>query len=339
MVIFSHSYVLGGYGGPPFLPIEPSVGELGVQGFFAISGFLVTYSFIRSPSLLIYLWKRFLRILPGFWSCLLLTACVLSPIIYFFEHKGFEGLTISNNPFIKYIGSNFLLFIKQQNISGLFLNNPCKEILNGSLWTLFPEFLCYLSVPILSSMLLKKYKGSLLIFFCLLVLVNSVEGKTLGYFLPSPIVDRDRSLFEFQKMFSYFLGGAVLFVYQKSIPFNNKLFITSLLLLFITIAMRIYVFVGPFLFAYVIIGLAIKLPFSSFDKYGDYSYGLYIYAFPIQQTIYFLKPKIYNPIYFFFVSLLCIFPFAWLSWHLIEKPSLSLKKRLVNLLSYLKQSK
>jgi peptidoglycan/LPS O-acetylase OafA/YrhL len=59
---------------------------------------------------------------------------------------------------------------------------------------------------------------------------------------------------------------------------------------------------------------------------GDYSYGIYIYAFPVQQTIASFYPKIPIGLYLLVCSFLT-FVLAILSWHLVEKYALSLKPR------------
>lgn len=326
LVVLSHSYILGGFGDEPLKYFKVSPGQIAVEGFFAISGFLIMRSFLKSNSLGHYLWKRFLRIFPGFWVCLFLTTFILAPIIYFIQNKTFANLTFFKNPFIGYASANFLLLISQQHLRGVFLLNPQKEILNGSLWTLFPEFLCYLSLPLIGAVFfIKRRKKYLIFFFFLLLLINNLEGIMFGYFDSWRIYDKLWSFFLLRRLFSYFFAGVILCLYDERILFNNALFFTVLALFIISIYARIYNFIGSLLLAYILIGLSIKLPFSYFDKYGDYSYGLYIYAYPVQQTIYFLYGGLKHPLVFFIISMLATMIPAYLSWIIVEKRCLKKK--------------
>ncbi|MDD5617542.1 MAG: acyltransferase [Candidatus Omnitrophica bacterium] len=326
-VILSHSYFLGGYGIDPLWKFEISFGSIAVEGFFVISGFLIIQSLLNSSSLKYYLWKRFLRIFPAFWVCLFLTSFVLAPLIYYSQNKKFSDFTILSNPFISYAVSNLSLFMKQQTIKGIFMNNPYKEVLNGSLWILFPMFLFYLILPVFNLLeLFSKRKKTLLFIFLLLALVNSLEGILFGYYTAYPIQGLARSLFEIQKLFAYFLGGCLIFVFRDKIASNKYFFYSCFLLLFVSIFFRLYNLIGPFLLPYVLVMIATKLPFMSISKNFDLSYGLYIYSFPVQQTIYFINQNIKSPIAFFIFSVIFTLPLAYLNWLLIEKQCFKLKK-------------
>lgn len=330
LVVFTHSYTLGGFGPDPLLNnCRITFSRIAVEGFFALSGFLIARSFLRSSSIRRYMWHRFLRIFPAFWVCLLVISFVISPVIYYLQHGGFNDIELRNNQFIDYFRSNFLLAINKQEINGVFPGNPGTSAINGSLWTLFPEFLYYLSVPLLSLMaLFNKRKKILLLFFGVLLFTNAMEGYLLGYFYAYPIIGISRTLFEMQKLFAYFLGGALLFIYSDKVAFNRSILGILIFTLILSVYLKLYNAIGPLVLPFVIIGLSSVIPFSFFEKYGDYSYGLYIYSFPVQQTIYFLLNRnISSPLVFFIFSLFFSIPLAWLSWHLVEKPCLSLKDK------------
>lgn len=322
-VIFSHSFYLGGYGQDPlFKPFQITFASFAVESFFVISGFLVTASFLKSAFLRQYLWKRFLRIFPAFWACLLFSGLMLAPIIYFIEHNGLPPFKV----FFSYILGNFFLFISQKTISGVFVHNFQPEIINGSLWSLFPEFLCYIALPLIGLLaLLTKRKKLLLALFIIYLLGNGIEGLRFGYFEPSAAPDFFRVLFEIRRYSAYFFAGMLFYLFTAKKTFPNYLFYVFLAGLLISIIFRLYNFIGPILLPYVIIGLAIKLPFAAFSRIGDYSYGLYIYAFPMQQTIYFLNPYMKSPVIFFFTTVAVTLPLAFLSWHFVENPALKLK--------------
>ncbi len=323
-VIFSHSYILSGHGvDPVFKMFKIAFGSFAVESFFVISGFLVTASYLRDTSLLKYLRNRFLRIFPAYWVCLLFCGLILAPFIYFLENRNLTSL----QRFTGYITANFFLLIKQPAINGVFSHNPVPSIINGSLWTLFPEFFCYIAIPLMSlSALLIRRKKMLLFLFILYLIVNGIEGYRYGYFefCLNPTISG--VLFEFRRYTAYFLGGVIFFIFIAQKPLSNFSFYGPLVILLASIIFRFYNFIGPILLPYVILGLVAKLPFTNFGKIGDYSYGLYIYSYPIQQTIHFLNPSLKNPIIFFFIAVLFTIPLAFLSWRFIEEPALKLKK-------------
>lgn len=329
LVVFSHSYELGGYGIDPLkIYCKITFGEFAVNSFFVISGFLITASFINSSSVWQYLWKRILRIFPGFWTCLLLTALVLCPI-YWLQNGSFHHL--GNNSFFNYVKNNFFLKINQPNIGNLFINNPAHEVINGSLWTLFPEFLCYLITGILGRLKLLTQPKKILILFCFLVIINAIVNTEI-----TNIQGKLWYLFRLLDLFTYFLAGTLFDLYKNKILFSTKYFWGIIIIFVLCMMFGIYNLASPFLLPYILLGLAITLPFHKFDKYGDYSYGVYIYSYPIQQTVYFLHLNIYNQISFFLTSIIITFPLAWLSWNFVEKPSLKLKKIKREYITYLK---
>lgn len=325
-VILSHTYFIGGYGIDPLWKYKVSFGSLAVEGFFALSGFLIMQSFLSSKNIFHYILKRLLRIFPSYWVCLLTTGLFLAPIIYFITHNNFSNFTITSNPFINYVGDNFLLLVKKQTIEGIFINNPYKGVINGSLWILFPLFCCYLILPILALFRILKRNSKILflLFFCFVTL-NAFEGLFFNYFTQYPITGIARSAFEFQRYFAYFLGGCILFLFASRIPINNIFFVFVIFILIGSILLEFYNIIGPFILPYVLVGLAIKLPIKILFKNFDISYGMYIYAFPIQQTLYFFNFNVLNPILFFLISLICTAPLAILNLYFVEKPISRLK--------------
>jgi peptidoglycan/LPS O-acetylase OafA/YrhL len=118
------------------------------------------------------------------------------------------------------------------------------------------------------------------------------------------------------------LALAIVVIFSHS---YQRLVFSSLSALILSLGFGIYSFIAPFILAYLSIGASIFLPFYKFGQSGDYSYGLYIYTYPIQQTIYFFKPDVSNVFAFFALSLIFTLPFSWLSWKLIEQPCLKFK--------------
>jgi peptidoglycan/LPS O-acetylase OafA/YrhL len=334
LVIFAHSYELGGFGSDPLKSRYGfGYGELAVDGFFAISGFLITGSYLNSTSVKSYLWKRCLRIFPGFWACLCMTALILCPVLYFLQYGNLNTVhNLLSNSFIDYVKANFFLRVNQNGIEGLFQNHPAQGVINGSLWSLFPELLCYLGVIIFGKLglLSKQQRKQVISIFFILLILYVTKDFILSYLQPTSLYGKVWYLTKLLGLFTYFMAGALLFLYKDIIPFSPLMGAGSLLIFILCIQLNLFEILGPILLPYVLFGLATILPLQTYDRFGDYSYGFYIYSYPIQQTIYFFAPHPPSIGAFFMMSLLITFPLAWLSWQLVEQPSLRLKKLFIN---------
>ena len=142
-VVFSHSITLGFFGSEVILG-KTTLGTIAVYGFFGLSGFLIAGSASRN-GVGRYLWQRFLRIFPGFWICLVVTAFVFGSIAWWHQNPvlarscGFHCyLTEPGGP-VGYVIHNFLLRVNQPAISGTLQPGIFRDVWNGSLWTLFFE--------------------------------------------------------------------------------------------------------------------------------------------------------------------------------------------------------
>src|ERR1700743_299894 len=131
-VIISHSYFLGGYKTPDPLAIfskgQTDFGEIGVLGFFALSGYLITASFERAKNVMVFASHRVLRIFPAYWVCLLVCGFIIAPYIYWLN-----GGTIANFPFlgidssVSFFFRNFFLKINQWTIGNTLAASSYKD--------------------------------------------------------------------------------------------------------------------------------------------------------------------------------------------------------------------
>lgn len=313
LVIFAHSYPLTGYSnGEPlgvFTNGQSTFGELAVAIFFFISGFLITQSYDRSENLNIFLKARILRIFPALLFVLLITAFILGPIFTKISLAEY----FSNSLLYKYFVGITLFPNFSPTLPGIFENNPFAGFVNGSLWTLKYEFFFYLVVAFFGffNLLNKKVVAIFFSSFLLIATIGIESGLIQNFFL----------------LGSYFAAGMLIYLFREKIQFNSLVALISLLALLVTAK------IGYFESALAVFGTYLtfhlgynqKIRFSNFTKYGDFSYGLYIFAFPIQQIVTQQYGESITPLINTIISIPITLIFAYVSWHLVEKKSLKLK--------------
>ncbi|AFY42841.1 acyltransferase [Nostoc sp. PCC 7107] len=330
-VVTTHGYLIGGYGfGEPLAKVmgfkSPfNLGETGVIGFFALSGYLITASFERYRNPLIFIYHRFFRIVPGFWICLLFTSFVIAPIIYFVNNHSLSAF--SWNESLSYVVRNIFIAIKQWNIAYVLDYAAYKESLNGSLWSLFPEVICYAFTLFAGSLGLFRENRIILLgvfigIFSLLILKsnNLVYGPTFIML----------SSFNLIQAYTSYITGCLLYIYRQELHINLKGVIFILIITILLLRFGGYTSVAPILVAIIVIYgfncFKFKIPF-------DISYGIYIYSFPFQQLLY----SIFGnnlPVYLYLsFSILGSCILGFLSFYLIEKPFINIRKKLDKLIS------
>jgi peptidoglycan/LPS O-acetylase OafA/YrhL len=321
-VIITHAYPLSGSVSPDWVSQisrhQMSFSYLGVAGFFAISGYLVMQSLTRSHSLKEYFLKRFLRIYLALLGVLFLTV-LLGPLVY-------NGTLINymrNGSAWTYIPFNLLLFKLQYSITGIFEDNPFKSVINGSLCTLPYEVLFYIFLSVL--FYFRKTTHRILILGIVLCLVMLMK------IFIHPYLMEHGYPFYMRRGVDYsggFIAGALLALLQIE-KVNNKYILLSMVILLWSVSVHFdfYVWVQYFVLpaTVVLIGISSAPIIKNIkSRIGDMSYGIYIYAFPVQQTLEHFFKLSYMPL--MILGTLATLPFGFLSWHLIEKKALSLKQ-------------
>lgn len=319
LVLYGHSYAIQKTAGikDPLNEIFQGstwIGALAVNGFFAISGFLVTASIIKRGAL-DYTISRALRIFPALIICVLLTVFVIGPIFtnlslsdYFSDSKTYD-----------YLKNITLLYKTQWDLPGVFVDNINNSV-NGSLWTLPAEVRCYLFLAIVSLFSIFKQKAlSNIMIFSLLV---------FGYFFFSdlPLVSVSKA---WSRPVLFFLVGVFFYINRDKTIIDFKLALLASILMYYSFGKEWFNYIFPIALVYLIFYLVYATKYINTDKkLGDISYGIYIYAFPVQQCVATLFPN-FVPIENTIVSSVIVFFLAYISWHYLEKPVLSLKKVLL----------
>lgn len=328
LVIVTHSYTLTGSKEVDWLETVTSgalsFSHFGVAVFFSISGFLITQSAFRSKSWKDYLWRRSLRIFPGLMVVLLLTAFVLGPILTSLSFREYFSHPLTYKHLL-----SVLLYIKNYALPEVFSSNTVRGV-NGSLWTLSYEFTLYI-VVIVSFLLGALQQRHLLavVWIAMIALRIYMGQKYFWYSYSSPYLLNQNMMYMYEWSL-YFLSGMLIFLYSDN--FRPNLWIAIILGLTYVLAAYSKNTELIRLLNYVAIpGILFYLCFvpsvaGSLSNIGDFSYGVYIYAFPIQQTIIHCAQQNISVGMLIVLSLLLTYPFAIASWFLIEKKSLNYKK-------------
>ncbi|MGC9337720.1 MAG: acyltransferase family protein [Candidatus Cloacimonadia bacterium] len=303
-----------------------SLGFVSVKAFFVISGFFITQSFTSSKTIWIYFLKRFLRIMPPLFITLFVMAFILGPLLSNLCLRDYFFSTDSGSPFLYFI--NYLSFDLTGSsydtyfIRDIFCNNPSK-VVNGSLWSLKFEFIMYTILP--GIFLLFWLVRKRIIFLLILIVLSFLEFKQIhtgnfvgkighAYYI-SLIVDCGY----------YFFSGVILYT------FKDKIFMGLSILLVSIVCFISFTYIGYFNFALmfflpyiIIICLGILFKKDPLKRMGDFSYGIYVYAYPVQQIIiqfYKVDLTVFKLFYLSFIMTLIV---SILSWHFLEKPSINL---------------
>ncbi len=336
LVLYSHSYALTQNAGEPLVAlISMSFGAVAVDLFFITSGLLVTKSLFDRKDIVFFVWSRVLRIFPGLIVAVLFCVYVVGtyyttlPIDEYFNHP----------ETYKFLRRNVILFNNVYfNLPGVFENNPWKNAVNGSLWTLPAEIKMYFIVAIAG--FLNYIKPSAFsdqqakTAFSILFLI-SISWLFYHFSLGFPEAQYHSNLSRFSTLF---FAGATFYVFADRILLSLRLFLIAITLLIILSNHYSAFFVSYFLLiGYLVLYLA-YVPAGVIRKYnqlGDYSYGMYIYAFPVQQSIAASITGITvakMTVLSFSITLVL----AILSWHFVEKPMLAKKYALSKLMNKIK---
>jgi len=284
--------------------------------FFALSGFLVTGSALRTRRLIPFLGLRVLRLLPALFVEVTLSAIILGGL--------FTNLSLSDYYSSPKFWSYFLNITGDIHLflPGVFTNNNTEtEVVNSNLWTLPWEFQCYvvMSIAIVTGIVYNRNIIAILFLAATIILIYlsfadgfqvvpaQVEGPTLVY---------------------YFVVGMLMFLWRDRFVFHEAFFLIAAAACYVLMMSPKMVFVYPVLLTYMTVFIGL-FPFPRFAllKSGDYSYGIYLYGFPVTQALVATFAILHkNFVLAAPITLLATGAFAALSWHGIEKHCLKLKR-------------
>ena len=328
MVIYSHAHLLGGFSPEPLFDWTHQTmiaGWVGVECFFVLSGFLVASSYSRLNSPLQFLWHRGLRLVPGCWLCLALTALVLGPVI-FFTSGHVSGYFVQNPSPLGYVWHNLLIPRHQIGIGHLVADNPWGTDLNGSLWTLFYEGACYLFVLLIGiAGLVSRGRYGWLALWALVMIGYALDACGVAPVPISRLYDTPGKL-----LCLHFAAGITWATFPEIGTVIGRRHWPALLAAIALATAWHYgsgAFVSPLLLPPILFWLVEHLPLRDWEKKigGDYSYGLYVFGYPVQQTLAHFGVHRAGFAAYLFAGFVGALAFAILSWRFIESPALRLK--------------
>ena len=344
LVIFSHAGPLAGFYGGKDLgsqwSTEQSFGGVAVAGFFFFSGFLITKSRMGRSSTPRYFWRRAMRIIPAWWLTLVLTAFVLGPIAWQRETGGSAGYfnATAASP-LTYFVNNMWLTIGQPNIAGMGGSTVYgASTWNGSAWTLLFEFRAYIMVGILGmigALANRRIGGIVAAVIIGLAMLQWTQVVQLGNIVPA--LGDFRTLL----LFAPFAFGVLFALYGEYVLIDDRVAVAAAIVGAYTYATGGWLLIGQYLFCYVLMWIAIRATFlQRWERFGDFSYGIYLSAWPLMQFAAYFDLQRFGWVAYHVVIVLACHIWAFFSWHLIERPAMSLKnwtpRRLDALLSRLK---
>jgi peptidoglycan/LPS O-acetylase OafA/YrhL len=326
LVIFAHSFPItqGSDNAEPFMRLtrgQVTGGHVAVDAFFILSGFLITASYCKSDSPFSFLKKRIARIYPAF---LVMTAVMA---LFFVPMAG--GQIDGRSPVEKFARvTSSIVRLKGITSTGAFAANPLN-FLNASLWTVSYEFFCYIGVLVLGITMVLHWRRLLVMFFAASVVVSMLYlhfGWQSQKSLPAVVFGYPQDWARFIPMY---MAGMIFYLYKDSIRLHFHGAIFSALALAVACVIPLgYSLLFPVCGTYLLLYLAFceRLPLHRIMRFGDLSYGTYLYAFPIQQLLV-QHFALRSPMLLFAAATPLVLAVAAISWFSVERPALRWAKQ------------
>jgi peptidoglycan/LPS O-acetylase OafA/YrhL len=314
-VLVSHAFGLTGRADPLRAISSESLADSAVSVFFAISGFLVVGSWTRDPHLMRFAGRRVKRIWPGLIVAVLFTAFVAGPVFTHLSLRDYLGSPGTRDWVVAK-----LLMQTGNVLPGLFTSNP-MHIANGSLWTLPVEVKAYVLVAVLGIAGLLRRR-----WFVWAAWVVCVEGVVLlaASGSASAIGLWPREIF----LFAVFLGGAVLYMERERVPLRGTLAAALIAAWFLARGTLIEIPMGAAAFPYGCLWFAYRTRpvLSRFFERTDLSYGVYLYAYPVEQGIRAALGSSAGPALTIGLAVPISAALAFASWRFVESPWLKRRR-------------
>lgn len=318
LVIFGHEFSIRGLAQPEIFGSH--IASLGVKIFFSVSGYLVAQSFARDPDAWRFLQRRALRIVPGLVFCVLVTVFVLGPLVT----QGSLANYARDPGTLAYVWN--LAFGFAETMPALFADNPLPHAVNGSLWSLPAEAAMYcilLATALASGGSLRRWTLMTLAVFA------ASLGVVYGFGLNgwTEVLVYGTRLSAFCVVAGFFCAGSLAWLLRASVPLRFDIAAALVLSGLVLRQTLLFPLLEPLAVTYVALTLCLRSTPGLRDaaRFGDFSYGLYLFAYPLQQTVQqaYGDTLDFGPA--FALSLAGTIACAAVSWHAIEKRCMRFK--------------
>ena len=344
-VVVGHTTVLGfgweDLGHSPFRG-QTDVGVLAVFAFFVLSGLLITRSAART-TIGRFAWHRALRILPGLWVCLLVTAFVVAPLMAWAERGDLNGFWAGPHGPLQYVWGNWFVGVRQYGIHDLFRHTTPwgwqtgSSVIDGPLWSLVYEIGCYTVAGLLAvTAVLRRAR------WVVLVAAGALYGFIISDQVRSLTLDGPPAIHYgsvnlpllgvvYPQWAAYlgfvFLAGASLELYRDRIPMHDGLGLTCAMAFGASLITGGFFVIGLPALAYLLVWIAVRAPrrLRGIGRRADLSYGIYIYGFVGQQVLASLGANRWGYLPYTALSIAVALAAAYISWHGVERHALALK--------------
>lgn len=312
-VIIGHSYQASGIEAPTEW-LNPRIQEWSVNGFFAVSGYLIAGSRMRLP-FRVFLERRARRLLPGLWVVLVVVAFGFAPVVAWLT-----GEDWSPRSSLTYVANNFLIHQGQLVIDDTLTNVPDYPQWNGPLWTLVYEAGCYVAVGVALSLQAVRRHAAIACAVLLVVLMALHPVVMMGDYVAPPSIRYSI------RLGSFFAAGVLCWFLRDRIPARWSIVVACAVALVALSLLSDGQWYGQLFAAVALLSAGSLLPIRV-GATNDISYGVYIYGWPIQQTLANVGAASLGIFAFHVLALVLVVPFAFASWFLIERRWLSATRR------------
>jgi peptidoglycan/LPS O-acetylase OafA/YrhL len=318
-VIFSHSYALSGR-----IAAEPiarllriaDLAGICVVVFFIVSGYLIAQSVSRRPPVLYYIAARVLRIFPGLALSTFLVVFLIGPTATELPIPTYFANALT----WEYAAYNLILQTGHF-LPGVFLHNPVPMGVNGSLWTVQIEVFLYLVMLVAMVSGIFRRRVTAVLFMALCMLAWLLAPDAILPVLPS------NDAYMMPRLIGSFMLGVFFSVTREYVPLSRLGVLFAIACVYLvsgSITPFYYALYATIAYSTLVIAFHPRMQVDAFKKVGDYSYGLYVFAFPVQQCIVQMFGPI-EPLALFASSYAVTLPIAVLSWEVVERRALRWK--------------
>ncbi|WP_148876718.1 acyltransferase family protein [Serratia marcescens] len=323
-VIYAHAFVLSPADGSNDILYKMtllgyvSFGGVAVKTFFLISGLLVTNSLLSSRKILDYISSRFFRVFPAYAATIIVSAVIIGPWLSNFNIESY----FSSHDVWAYISKTLRLDV-QYNLPGVFVDNKLSAV-NGSLWTIPMEIKAYfyLLLIYLASIIFGPYKKAFIAIISIAILIEPFTPLK-GHLVAK---SEDPSIY---LLYPFFSAGCLLAILKNRITTSMifALAIVAIITFFLSNSEKekttlFYVFSSMSLLYISSLSLIRRLKIKN-----DISYGIYLWAFPVQQTI--ASLFVASPYINILLSVVISSVLAYFSFKLIESPAMRFNKKML----------